>query len=106
MARKYCNGYTPSLENDNLPDSYKMMKHDRLSATFKCEPPKISQIANEKINALNDSIPSLCYNGTFGGSAVFDNVLANSPKMSNKCKTNIQKCQKKSQVVLLGVVKR
>ena len=82
---KYCNGYTPSLENDNLPDSYKMMKHDRLSATLKCEPPKISQIANEKINALNDSIPSLCYNGTFGGSAVFDNVLANSPKRSNKC---------------------
>ena len=82
---KYCNGYTSSLENENLPDSYKMMKHDRLSATLKCEPPKISQIANEKINTSNDSIPSLCYNGTFGGSAVFDNVLANSPKRSNKC---------------------
>ena len=41
--------------------------------------------ANEKINASKDSILSLCCNGTFGGSPVFDNVLANSPKRSNKC---------------------
>ena len=82
---KYCNGYTSSLENENLPDSYEMMKHDRLSTTLKCEPPKISRIANVKINASNDSIPSVCCNGTFGGSPVFDNVLANNPKSSNKC---------------------